>query len=200
MRYIIEGPDGSGKTTIAKMLAERMKVPYLRCPGSTKLGEMLRPVLKNEMMILPSEVKTLLFAAVDLDCMGTSPPNCVLDRSGLSNLVYRKAENNFQMARKLCDMNIDIFLPMNSVVVILDADDKVLDQRLSWRTFDNDDDRFMENVRSAYRSLKAMNNHIVTMYSDIMTPEEICHEIQTGELDETDRELLYQKISAIFSR
>ena len=38
----VEGPDGSGKSTQARLLAEHLGAIYTREPGGTKLGEKLR--------------------------------------------------------------------------------------------------------------------------------------------------------------
>jgi dTMP kinase len=41
----VEGPDGSGKSTQARLLAEHLGVIYTREPGGTKLGERLRDMV-----------------------------------------------------------------------------------------------------------------------------------------------------------
>ena len=66
MNIILEGPDGSGKTTLAKALSVKMGMRYVRCPGSTFVGEFLRPLLKSDKPVDPT-VKTLLFAAADYE-------------------------------------------------------------------------------------------------------------------------------------
>lgn len=44
---VIEGPDGSGKTTLAKQLAVDAGFCYHRTPGQTSLGRMLRAIIKD---------------------------------------------------------------------------------------------------------------------------------------------------------
>ena len=51
---VIEGPDGAGKTTQIGLLkkafaAVGIKATFEREPGGTKLGEMIRPIVKTHM-------------------------------------------------------------------------------------------------------------------------------------------------------
>lgn len=115
---VLEGADGVGKTTIAQEICELLgpsRSKYFRMPGSTKLAELLRPVLKDKSFSMSLRVMTLLFQAVDEDATahieaydteansswiddrpltasgGRAPFLCVVDRCGLSNWVYRMA-------------------------------------------------------------------------------------------------------------
>lgn len=63
---VLEGPEGSGKTTVAPLLKEKLEDAGYEClisrePGGTALGEKLRPILKNDEMTPMSEL--LLFIA-----------------------------------------------------------------------------------------------------------------------------------------
>ena len=65
-----EGPEGSGKTTQAKRLVERLQaegrdVVYTREPGGTKTGEAIREILQYDAAGEPiaDECEVLLFAA-----------------------------------------------------------------------------------------------------------------------------------------
>lgn len=65
----LEGPDGSGKSTIAKLLGdylEKRNIPYIttREPGGTKIGENIRElILDKENTNMSDETEALLYAA-----------------------------------------------------------------------------------------------------------------------------------------
>lgn len=62
----LEGPDGAGKTTQARLLHERLRgiadVLYTREPGGTVIGERIRQVLLGDAAMTP-HTEMLLFAA-----------------------------------------------------------------------------------------------------------------------------------------
>lgn len=102
MIIIIEGPDGSGKTTVAQLLAKSLKGEYVRCPGTTPLGEAVRSVLKDKKEF-NLVAMSLAMAGADYDVArhaedlekATTLGVVVMDRCMLSNFVYRRA--NFKM-------------------------------------------------------------------------------------------------------
>ena len=164
---ILEGPDGVGKTSLAMKIAEMYGFVYLRCPGSSPVGEALRPILKSggkdgEMDEL---TRTMLFAAVDHEthckalAMATGGMNVVMDRCGLSNLVYRKVCGE-ERGAKWVNANLEMLLPnvgrfdgeVGGTLVVLDAEDAVLRERSS-RGDDDRYDRLSEAVRNEYRQL-----------------------------------------------
>ena len=60
----VEGPDGSGKSTQARLLAEHLGAIYTREPGGTKLGEKLRNmVLDPNSEALSDHAEALMIAA-----------------------------------------------------------------------------------------------------------------------------------------
>ena len=65
----LEGPDGSGKSTIAKMLQTEIKKMGLNCiltrePGGTEIGESIRNILlSRENMEMSDRAEALLYAA-----------------------------------------------------------------------------------------------------------------------------------------
>ncbi len=67
--YVIEGIDGSGKSTQAKLLVDALgqrpeRAPlHLREPGSTRVGERIRALLLEPGVELDAAVELLLFAA-----------------------------------------------------------------------------------------------------------------------------------------
>ena len=60
----VEGPDGSGKSTQARLLAEHLGAIYTREPGGTKLGEKLRNMVLDTNGAGPSDqAEALMIAA-----------------------------------------------------------------------------------------------------------------------------------------
>ena len=60
----VEGPDGSGKSTQARLLAEHLGAIYTREPGGTDLGEKLRDmVLDTNREELSDRAEALMIAA-----------------------------------------------------------------------------------------------------------------------------------------
>jgi dTMP kinase len=69
-RFItFEGPDGSGKTTQARLFAEHLQtrgypVEFTREPGGTAISEQIREViLSKRNLTMQSETEALLFSA-----------------------------------------------------------------------------------------------------------------------------------------
>lgn len=67
---VIEGMDGSGKTTQVKLLVEKLcdlfperEILPLRAPGGTELGEHVRFLVKNPDAVMNKEARFLLFMA-----------------------------------------------------------------------------------------------------------------------------------------
>lgn len=98
-KYIIfEGPDGTGKTTAATMVANKIKDSvFVRNPGATELGRKLRHILKHELEVqIDSESEQLLFLADHVAfCNQILKPNLaagkvvLADRhNGISGLMY----------------------------------------------------------------------------------------------------------------
>ena len=97
--YIIEGPNGSGKTTMVKKFREKQKegLPFvgLSSPGETELGIMLRPACRgvSPWEHLEAKVQFMLFSAVRYDqyvkIVKDSNKICVADRWWTSTYVYQ---------------------------------------------------------------------------------------------------------------
>jgi thymidylate kinase len=138
---VIEGPDGVGKTSVCHEIVELVGpgAVYMRCPGSTKLGELLRGPLKDPSFKITPFVMTMLFVAVDEDAhqkaieLSSSGKTVVMDRCAISNIVYRQAQEQWDevgcVEWLLMGEEMRI-APMGSHIVFLDASDKVRAQRL----------------------------------------------------------------------
>lgn len=95
----IEGGEGSGKTTVAKRVVEKLKevgydAVYLREPGGNATAEKIRNIVVNEEGLDPY-VQLLLFSAAracivdDIKNAIDSGKIVVMDRYVLSTLVYQ---------------------------------------------------------------------------------------------------------------
>ena len=98
---VIEGPDGSGKTTLARglrgLLVGQSKSVYLTAePTVRPIGQLLRSYLTHDRPMPDWDVLALLFAADRLDHMRNEiepelakGSTVISDRYTLSNLVYQ---------------------------------------------------------------------------------------------------------------
>lgn len=82
MRVIIEGPDKTGKSTLAKELSEQLEIPTFRLPE----GQIRELVLSEE---FTDTASTFLFFADTMRFWNNPPEKYILDRDILSMLVYQ---------------------------------------------------------------------------------------------------------------
>ncbi|MDE7347150.1 MAG: hypothetical protein K2N48_10495 [Muribaculaceae bacterium] len=95
---VLEGPDGVGKTTIAKKLVDRLNslghfAQYRKEPGGNDIGIALREALLNRKELLPADQSVLAFAtsaAITMQEIEKNPRVIyILDRYMESTLVYQ---------------------------------------------------------------------------------------------------------------
>lgn len=96
--FVIEGPDGSGKTSVATGVVERLekkglKVAYIKEPGTTPAGEEIRNILLNRKDLLSAPTQFMLFAAARQEILSYINANSdtlfILDRYIESTIVYQ---------------------------------------------------------------------------------------------------------------
>ncbi len=148
-RYIaFEGGEGSGKTTQARLLSERLGALLTREPGGTALGGRLRELLLNtDDVALGSRAEALMMAAdraqhleeVVLPTLAAGR-HVVSDRSLYSSMAYQGAgrQLGIEAIATLNDWAIDGRRP--DVVVLLTVPGTVSAQRL---------DRSLDRIESA---------------------------------------------------
>ena len=100
MIIVVEAPDGAGKSTVSKLLVEKIKSlgwasRLCREPGGTRFGEAARPLLLDKGLALCSEAQTLLFTASRMQLLDEILPALatgrvlVFDRFDYSTIAYQ---------------------------------------------------------------------------------------------------------------
>ena len=122
----LEGPDGSGKSTIANMLKEYIESLNLSCtltrePGGTSIGEDIRKILlSNDNLEMSNRTEALLYAAsraqhVDekIRPIKESGEIIICDRYVFSSLAYQGFSRNLgiEEVMKINEFAIDGFYP-----------------------------------------------------------------------------------------
>ena len=171
MFITLEGPDGSGKSTQMKFLAERLRaagaeVLLTREPGGTAIGEQIRTVLhdlKNEAMQPRAEV--LLYSAARAQLVGQvirphlATGGLVLsDRYADSTLAYQGYGHGLDLAalRALTLFATSGLRPDLSLLFDLDPElglRRRQTNQAEWNRLDAYSLAFHERVRAGYRAL-----------------------------------------------
>jgi dTMP kinase len=154
---VIDGPDGCGKTTQTKLLADWLKkqniaVETFREPGATAIGEKIRQILLNPehiAMTTTTEVMLYMAARVQLWQERIAPAlkqnKCVvLDRWLSSTCAYQGFAGGFGVEQVIKIARDCLERPWPDLTIILDVDLKTTATRLK-----KDLDR-MEQKGSSY--------------------------------------------------
>ena len=111
----LEGIDGSGKTTQAKLLADALgeRTVLVREPGGTAAGERIREVLKDPSLELDPLAELLLFCAARAELVGEvlgpareEGRDVVCDRFSDSSVAYQGVARGLGADRvqEICDL------------------------------------------------------------------------------------------------
>lgn len=163
-RYIaFEGGEGSGKSTQARLLAERLGAVLTREPGATGLGAQLRALLLEPGGApVAARAETLLMAADRAQHLAEvvgpgleQGRHVVSDRSAYSSLAYQGGGRQLgvEAVWQINDWALDGRWP--DLVVLLDVDPVVANERLN-RPLDRleqEGDAFHRRVRAVYQQL-----------------------------------------------
>ena len=194
---VLDGPDGCGKSTQAKLLAEWLQeqgvaVETFRDPGDTAIGEKIRQILLNPehlSMSTPAEVLLYMAARAQLWAEKIAPAleknQCVvLDRWLSSTCAYQGHAGGFGM-NKVIKIAMDCLERVwPDLTIILDVDPKIGLLRLN-REFDRMEqkgDGYHQKVREGFLQLaKEQENFLaVDASGDIETVHKKIIEVVKG--------------------
>lgn len=161
MLITVEGLDGSGKTTLATRLAERLGAVLLREPGGDPLAERIRDLVKAEPF--DPHAEALLFAAARAQLVATElaprlarGETIVLDRFVDSSLAYQGAGRGLGMDAVRA---MNAFAPVPDQTLLLRIDPATALARVSGRGAADrfEDLAFLTRVAGAYDELSAQD-------------------------------------------
>ena len=161
-----EGPEGCGKSTQARLLANDIGAVLTRETGGTPIGQRLRDILHDvDVTNLDDRSETLIVAADRAQHIATvvrpaldAGRHVVSDRSVYSTLAYQGWGRGLDVdeVRRLNEWAIDGLWP--DLVVLLTAPADVLDQRMRDRDLDRFEragDGFHTRVRAGFDAMAA---------------------------------------------
>lgn len=174
---VLEGNEGSGKTTQTKMLVERLKLYGIKVLGTREptdgpIGNMIRNIflMANHQVKIPGPSMSMLFAADRYDHIMNNDhglkyileqgENIICDRYILSNIVYQSlpdfGTNRFweTMSFNLNLNNINLQLLRPDVTIYIDTNpevsmDRVHSRGLSPSIYEDEYDKIV-NIRKVY--------------------------------------------------
>lgn len=118
---VLEGMDGTGKTTHARRLADELNLTYFREPGSVHASELIREVLMKTEMSKDSQA--LLFIAARTEFVRNvliptleSGKSVILDRYFYSTLAYQHGALPWDVFNKLHS-----WMPKPDVLILLEC-------------------------------------------------------------------------------
>jgi dTMP kinase len=165
---VLDGPDGCGKTTQAKLLTQWLQeqgapTELFRDPGGTAVGEKIRQILldsENAAMGAPTEVLLYMAARAQLWAEKITPAleknQCVvLDRWLSSTCAYQGHAGGFEMDKVIHIAQDCLERVWPDLTIILDVDPKIGLLRLD-REFDRMEakgDGYHQRVREGFLKL-----------------------------------------------
>lgn len=180
---VLEGPDGSGKSTMANMIGEYYKnkgreIVFTREPGGTKISEQIRDIiLDNNNTEMAYTTEALLYAASRAQHVAqTIKPNLeqgkivISERYVYSSIVYQGIGRKLgiEKVKELNDFAIDGLKP--DLVLFFDINpEKALNRKLSRGDGDrleNEKLAFHQSVFEGYKEILKHYDEIITVNAD----------------------------------
>ncbi|HBB29088.1 MAG TPA: dTMP kinase [Clostridiales bacterium] len=180
---VLEGPDGSGKSTMANMIGEYYKnegreIVFTREPGGTKISEQIRDIiLDNNNIEMAYTTEALLYAASRAQHVAEFiKPHLeqgkvvISERYVYSSIVYQGIGRKLgiQKVKEINDFAIDGLKP--DLVLFFDINpEKALNRKLSQGNGDrleNEEIAFHESVYEGYKEILKHYDEIVSINAD----------------------------------
>ena len=175
---VLDGPDGCGKTTQTKLLAEWLReqgvaVETFRDPGATVIGEKIRQILLNpEHLTMSTSVEVLLYMAARMQLWqekivpALAQKKCViLDRWLSSTCAYQGYAGGFGIERTIKIATDCLGKPWPDLTIILDVDLETGSQRLN-RDLDRMEQKgtsYHQKVREGFLKLADQQENFVVV-------------------------------------
>ncbi len=183
---VLDGPDGCGKSTQAKLLSEWIQsedtqTATFRDPGTTEIGEKIREILLDpvhEKMSTRTELLLYMAARAQLWQEEIEPAlqneKCViLDRWLSSTCAYQGYAGNFSIEKVIKIAEDSLERPWPDITIILSVDLKTASQRLNSQLdrMELKGDSYHQKVAEGFMKLaeKMENFYIVDAARDIDT-------------------------------
>jgi dTMP kinase len=190
MFITFEGVDGSGKSTQARLLAERLRadgreVVDTREPGGTTIGEQIRELLLHSERVAPWAEATLFSAAraqlVDevIRPAIARGADVVCDRYIDSSLAYQGLARGLGVERVL-EVNLAVtgsLLPDRTFLLLVPGEVASQRRGRSPDRIEREGDEFAAEVDRAYREIAEIFSQRVVVVDGTERPERIADEI-----------------------
>lgn len=186
----VEGGEGSGKTTQARMLADALGAVFTREPGGTPLGEQIRDLLLGTEGDAPCDrAEALLMAAARAQHVDrvvvpalARGDDVVTDRYIGSSLAYQGVGRGLGIAAVAAVSEFAVDGVEADLVVLLDVDTAEAVARLdgSLDRIEQAGDEFHARVAAAYRDLAAADPQHWIVVDGRGTVDEVAQCLQTA--------------------
>ncbi len=160
---VVEGIDGSGKTTQAKMLATKIDAFYTYEPGDSLVGEDVRNVLLKSEKTLHPLTEVFLLQADRVEHLQKiiipkleEGKNVVCDRYVGSTFAYQGYGRGVEFDKLESIVNIAISKVMPDLTILYDLPSEEVESRLAGRSTDrieNEGKEFRKRVEQGYKAL-----------------------------------------------